>query len=335
MPTTDLDERLRDYITERMPEAADLEISDPLRMPEGWSRECFSFSLTWKDDKGAHEKDLILRRDPAGSLVYTDRLIEASVIRALADSSIPVPNVWFLETDDAALGSPFMVMEKLRGTSSPAVLYAPENAEQRADIGRDFVRHLAVLHTLDWTAMNLPFDEVPTVETAGPASLRRWEQTLAEQQLEPFPFLVQVGRWLRRNMPVAPRVSLLHGDYRTGNFLFENNRISGVVDWELAVLGDPLEDLGWVFKTLWRLDGKICGFFDREEFIALYEEHSGIQVDRDALAFWEVFAEFKHSIIGVTGTRTAVDRLTDEINFSIAHLYLPPLFGAQAKLIGI
>jgi aminoglycoside phosphotransferase (APT) family kinase protein len=228
-----------------------------------------------------------------------------------------------------------MVMEKLPGTSSPAVLYAPDNTDNRKNVGRDFVRHLAALHSLDWSALELPFDDVPTVETAGPASLQRWERTLAEQQLEPYPFLVYVGEWLRRTMPVAPRVSLLHGDYRTGNFLFEGDRITGVVDWELAVLGDPLEDLGWVFKTLWRLGEEICGFFDRDEFIALYEEHSGIPVDRDALAFWEVFAEFKHSIIGITGTRTAVDRLTEEINFSIAHLYLPPLFDAQAKIIGI
>lgn len=337
---TDIQQQLRDYLTasgsEYLTDPSALEITAFKRMPEGWSRECFMFTLEWKDTDGEQSRDLILRKDPAGSLVYTDRLVEAGVIRALAGTTIPVPRIWSLETDGAALGSPFMIMEKLSGTSSPAVLYAPDNAENRRTIGRDFIRHLATLHSLDVSALELPFfEDVPTVDGAGEASLGHWEQTMAEQQLEPQPFLTQVTRWLRNHMPVAPRVSLLHGDYRTGNFLFAGDHVTGVVDWELSRLGDPLEDLGWVFKNLWRLDDRICGFFDRDEFIALYEEYSGIAVDREALHFWEVFAEYKHSIIGLTGTRTAVERKTDELNFSIAHLYLPPLFQEQAVRIGI
>ena len=148
-------------------------------------------------------------------------------------------------------------------------------------------------------------------------------------------FLTQALRWLRANKPEAPRVSLLHGDYRTGNFLFEGDRITGIVDWELAALGDPLEDLGWAFKELWKHEGRICGFFDREEFLARYEEASGIPVDREAMRYWEMFAEFKHTVIGLTGIRTSCDRLTDEINFALTHLYLPPLQHEQAKVMGI
>lgn len=333
---TDLQHALLDYLVTHMADAADQDITAFRRMPEGWSRECYMFTLTWKDGDGAQTRDLILRKDPAGSLVYTDRLVEAGIIHALEDTTIPVPSVWFLETDSEALGSPFMIMERLPGTSSPTVLYAPENADNRRSIGHDFIRHLATLHTTDIESRDLSFlGAVPTTSTAGALALDHWEQTMAEQQLEPQPFLAQVGRWLRRNMPEAPRVSVLHNDYRSGNFLFSEDHITGVVDWELARFGDPIEDLGWVFKHLWRLDGKICGFFEPDEFLAIYEEYAGIAVDRDALLFWEVFAEFKHSIIGLTGTRTAVDRKTDEINFSIAHLYLPPLFQEQAARIGI
>ncbi len=333
---TDLQQTLLDYLVTNMTDAADQEITAFRRMPEGWSRECFMYTLAWKDAGGEQTRDLILRKDPAGSLVYTDRMVEAGIIRAIADTSIPVPAVWFLETDGEALGSPFMIMERLPGTSSPAVLYAPENAENRRSIGHDFIRHLATLHTTDIEDRDLSFlGPVPTTTTAGILSLEHWERTMAEQRLEPQPFLAQVARWLRRNIPEAPRVSVLHNDYRTGNFLFSGDHITGVVDWELARFGDPIEDLGWVFKNIWRLDGKICGFFEPDEFLAIYEEYSGIRVDREALHFWEVFAEFKHSIIGLTGTRTAVDRKTDEINFSIAHLYLPPLFQEQATRIGI
>lgn len=331
----EIEKKLRDYLAPSV-DGADLTLDNFRRMPEGWSRECFMFTARWTDDDGDRSADLILRKDPAGSLVYTDRIIEAGVIRALDGSGIPVPKVWNLETDDEVLGSPFMVMEKLPGTSSPAVLYAEENAENRRKIGHDFIRHLATLHTADISAIDLPFTgETPTVETAGPLALEKWERTMYEQQLEPQPFLTQATRWLRANLPVAPRVSLLHGDYRTGNFLFDGDRITGVVDWELASLGDPMEDLGWVLKTIWRLDDKICGFFEREEFLSLYEEYSGIELDRDALAVYEAFAEYKHCVYGLTGTRTAVERKTDELNFTIAHLYLPPLMAPQAQAIGI
>ena len=83
------------------------------------------------------------------------------------------------------------------------------------------------------------------------------------------------------------------------------------------------------------LGDKICGFFDREEFIRLYEEYSGIRVDPNALRFWEMYAEFRHGIMAVTGARTIVDKKSDEINFSISHLYLAPLENQQAKAMGI
>jgi aminoglycoside phosphotransferase (APT) family kinase protein len=339
---TELSVELQNYIADQMPPGSRAEVSDLRRMPEGWSRECFSFILKWVEPDGTanggrqqRSQELILRRDPAGSLVYTDRRAEYMVIKSLQNSEIPVPKVWFLSADSSALGAPFMVMERIPGTSSPAVLYADDYAADREKIGREFIRRLAQLHQMDWTAMDLPFSDPPDVHTAADQAIARWRRTMQEQQLEPQPFLTQALRWLNANKPAAPRVSLLHGDYRTGNFLFQNDRLTGVVDWELASLGDPLEDLGWVFKDLWALDGKICGFFDRERTLEIYEEYVGFAVDRSALRYWEMFAEFKHTVIGLTGTRTRCDRLSDEINFAISHLYLPPLMNEQAKVMGI
>ena len=333
--TAEVYPKLVAYLHNVMPDVRDLSVTQLRRLPEGWSRECYSFVLSFAREGTRESHDLILRRDPTGSIVYTDRAVESMVLKAVHAAGMCVPVIWFLDAEGGPLDTPFMIMERMPGTSSPAVLYADDYAEQRAAIGQEFIRQLATLHTLDWSLMDLPFDDAPSVDSAAERAVARWEKTLQEQQLQSHPFLAQSLRWLRSNLPVAPRVSLLHGDYRTGNFLFENDRITAVVDWELAELGDPLEDLGWVFKELWMLGDKICGFFEREEFIRLYEEYSGIRVDLDALRFWEMYAEFRHGIMAVTGARTIVDKKSDEINFSISHLYLAPLENEQAKVMGI
>jgi aminoglycoside phosphotransferase (APT) family kinase protein len=188
---------------------------------------------------------------------------------------------------------------------------------------------------MDVDSLKLPFTVRPTVDNASELSLDHWEKTMFEQQLEPQPFLTEGFRWLRANAPKASRVSLLHGDYRAGNFLFQGDRITAIVDWELASLGDPLQDLGWAVMNLWRLNDKICGFYELEDFLQRYESISGIPVDRQAMAWWEVWANMKLAVIGLTGTRTRVLNLADEINYSISHLYLPPLFSEMAKGMGI
>ena len=333
--TDDVHAKLVAYLRNAMPEVRNLSVTQLRRLPEGWSRECYSFTLAFERNAAREMHELILRRDPTGSIIYTDRAVESMVLKAVQAAGMRVPTIWFLDAEGGPLDTPFMIMERMPGTSSPTVLYADDYAEQRAAIGREFIRQLATLHTMDWSVMDLPFADAPSVDSAAERAVARWEKILQEQQLQSHPFLTQSLRWLRNNLPVAPRVSLLHGDYRTGNFLFEEDRITAVVDWELAELGDPLEDLGWVFKELWMLGDKICGFFDREEFIRLYEDYSGIRVDLDALRFWEMYAEFRHGIMAVTGARTIVDKKSDEINFSISHLYLAPLENQQAKVMGI
>lgn len=330
------EDQIVDYLAEQYPGATDIRLDSFRRMPEGWSRESYMFDLAFTDADGQPvERSLVLRIDPPGSLIYTDRSVEFNVMRVLHGLGYPVPGVLFLETDGEALGAPFMVMDKLEGTASPDVLYADDFSAERAVLGDEFIRLLAELHALDPADHDLPFDRVPSPEEGIDQALAHWEATLHEQKLEPQPFLVESLRWLRANRPAPSGVSLLHGDYRSGNFMFEGDTVTGIVDWELASLGDPLQDLGWAFMDLWVHDDKICGFFERDEMLARYEKYAGTTVDREALNWWEVFNYFKFSIIGLTGTRTRVLNLSDEINYSISHLYLPPFFKAMVERMGM
>jgi aminoglycoside phosphotransferase (APT) family kinase protein len=333
---SDLRDDLTRYLADQMPERSGIAITSMTRMPEGWSRECFSFTVVSTDaDSHTFEQDMILRRDPEGSLVYTDRQLEFAVVNWLHGLGFAVPAAPFLSTSKEVLGAPFMIMEKLSGVSSPSVLLSDEYAGVRDEIGRQFVAFLADLHAVDHTVAELPFAQVPDVTTAADAAIDHWERTLHEQQLEPHPFMAQAIRWFRNHKPVADRVSVLHGDYRVGNFLFDTERITGVVDWELTSLGDPLQDLGWAFMDIWRTDGRVCGFFTEDRTIELYEQYSGRTIDRDALEYWKAFAHFQLAVIGFTGARTRVDKRSDEINFSISHLYAPPLMQAMSATLGI
>ena len=110
--------------------------------------------------------------------------------------------------------------------------------------------------------------------------------------LEPQPVLEFALSWLKRHLPPPPRrLVLVHGDYRTGNFLYDQTGITGILDWEMAHAGDPIEDLGWLVIKSWRWAGdeRVGGLCTRDEFVKLYEDAGGVKVDPAVLKFWEVF----------------------------------------------
>jgi aminoglycoside phosphotransferase (APT) family kinase protein len=118
---------------------------------------------------------------------------------------------------------------------------------------------------------------------------------------EPQPVFELALRWLEANMPPPPeKLALVHGDFRTGNFLADETGMTAVLDWEIAHLGDPMEDLGWFCVPSWRygaVDKPAGGFGSREELISAYERESGRTIDRDTFRFWEVFGTFRWGVI--------------------------------------
>jgi aminoglycoside phosphotransferase (APT) family kinase protein len=142
--------------------------------------------------------------------------------------------------------------------------------------------------------------------------------------------------WLKRNLPPPPdHLVLVHGDYRTGNFLYDQSGITGILDWEMAHAGDPIEDLGWVVMKSWRwarntLVGGLC---EREDFVRMYEEASGTKVDRDALKFWEVFSNLKFAIIFITGTKAVIEAKTPDLMLVLTAFINPGLEVEVLELI--
>jgi len=132
-----------------------------------------------------------------------------------------------------------------------------------------------------------------------------------EDELTPQPIARAAIRRLRRDPPPPPRrLSVVHGDYRTGNFLFDAaGEIRGILDWEMCHLGDPLEDLAWALDPLWgwpdrERPGKLL---PRERALAIWSEASGIAIDERALRWWEIFASVKGLAIWISSGREFAD----------------------------
>jgi len=174
---------------------------------------------------------------------------------------------------------------------------------------------LVALHALDWKTLNLPRFSAPTADPKQAArwSLNYWRQLWREDALEPLPIMTHAEQWLIDNMPDCRELVLAHGDYRTGNYLFDEalGTIEAMLDWELARIGDFHEDLGWilmqVFGTFDNGMFRASDLYEREEFIRAYEGATDRQVHRKTLHYYDVFSSWKCYVI-VNGTGMSVAR---------------------------
>ncbi|MGA0606494.1 phosphotransferase family protein [Phenylobacterium sp. VNQ135] len=274
-----------------MPDARGLAVSGLERISGGASRETYRFRLSW--DGG--ERPLILRRDPPASLIETERRVEFEAYRAFHGSAVPVPEMLWLEEEDDALDHPFFVAEELCGhQASPQVLLSgaydrviPRLAERKWMI-------LGEIAKADPAALGLTaVMPAPPLDACWRRELDHWEALIDRDAVEPLPITRAAIRWLRANPPPpAQKLSVVHGDYRTGNYLFdEAGEIHGVLDWEMAHLGDPLEDLGWSLQPVWSFgrEGLAGGLVPQDEAIAAWERASGMKADPAALTWWILF----------------------------------------------
>lgn len=286
-----------------------VEVRAVRRVFGGFSRHTYVVELS-------EGPDLVVRLDPAASLLESNRKVEFGLYRAMAQvDGVPVPPALIDEDDTAALGSGFFVMERVPGVSGNEALLA---SPHRAAIGGQALDVLGRISRCDWRALGVgDLLEEPKPEDVWRVELARWERALDEHELGCMPVPRAVLRWLHRNPPPPPaEVRLVHGDYRTENYLFDGDRLTAVLDWEMAHLGDPLEDLSWWMLDNWRYDrerpGLIGAFFPREEFVAHWERASGLTADEAALRWWTLLSHVKANAIWITaGHRFALGETGD------------------------
>jgi len=307
-----LEPRVAAYIAGRMPAAEDVAVSDLERISGGASRETYRFVLRYAQGGEAREQRLILRRDPPASLIDTERRIEFEAYRAFAGSAVPVPQMLWLEEDSSALDHPFFIAEELSGfQAAPALLFGGAYEAVLPSLARRKWTILGEIARADPRALGLDaWMQTPALDACWRRELDHWEAILDHDEAEPYPITRAAIRWLRANPPPpAQKLSVVHGDYRTGNFLYdEAGEIRGVLDWEMAHLGDPLEDLAWGFNPIWRFNrGLAGGLATPAEAVAIWERASGLKADPAALHWWTLFNCVKGQGIWVGSARAFLD----------------------------
>jgi aminoglycoside phosphotransferase (APT) family kinase protein len=240
----------------------------------------------------------VLRRDPEGSVSLVGLREEFDLIDRAAGAGVPVPHPVAFEPAGGRFGSAGMLLGFVEGTSvAPRVLRKPEFERARGRLTAQLAEALAGIHAVDVAEL----DGVLPGVTGDPAvaQIAEWERQLDEIG-EPLP-AVELGlRWLRANAPEPAPARLVHGDFRLGNFIVDENGLAAVIDWELSHLGDPAEDIGWLCIRSWRFgndDHEVAGVGHLGEFVSAYESAGGARVDPDRIRYWEVFGNVKWAII--------------------------------------
>jgi aminoglycoside phosphotransferase (APT) family kinase protein len=310
---------LQTYLAGKL-SAPDLSVSALARIPGGASRETYRFRAAYTRDGERVERALILRRDPPASLIETERSTEFRAYQAFHKLGLPVPEPIALELGGAALERPFFVMEEITGCSVASVVQPDPYGTHREKIGEQFFTTLGRIADTDPHALGLhDFDGPGTGETSAAHELARWAAVIDDDEREPQPIARAAIRRLKRNPPPpSQKLSVVHGDYRTGNFLFDaEGNIRAILDWEMAHLGDPLEDLGWALDPLWSHGdpSRPAGTVARADAIAIWENASGLKADPAALSWWETFASLKGLAIWISAAREyAEGRNSDPVN---------------------
>jgi aminoglycoside phosphotransferase (APT) family kinase protein len=297
-----LADRLAAYLSRAWSEP--VSVAGLARISGGASRETWRFDAIAAGELQA----LILRRDPPGSLIETDRRSEFLALKSFHGRGVAAPEPLILEDQGAELERPFFIMRRVDGgrTESP---FSPDPYAPHAHaVGADFFSTLGRIAAAD--PGDLPIAaafEIPALGDCWRRELDYWAGVIDADEQHPQPIVRAAIRRLYRHPPrPAEKISVVHGDYRSGNFLHDGEgRILAVLDWEMAHLGDPLEDLAWAMDPLWRHSDtdRVAGMLPRAEAIAIWERASGLRFDPEAFAWWELFASVKGQAIWISSAK--------------------------------
>ena len=266
-------------------------VVDLRRLSGGASRESWSFDLLGADGE---RSGFVLRRDPSGHGGDSDRSTEYHLLVAAAAGGVPVPGVRTLLADADGLGRGF-VMDRVEGeTIARRILRDDAYATARPLLAAQCGEHAARIHAIDPATL-------PQLPVLGARAQLDQYRTLLDGFGEPHPAFELGLRWLADRVPPEPaRPELVHGDFRNGNFIVGPEGIRAVLDWELAHLGDPVEDLGWLCVKSWRFgvaDKLVGGFGDVPELLDAYTRAGGRPVDETTLRFWVALGTLKWGAI--------------------------------------
>ncbi|MEM0985817.1 MAG: phosphotransferase family protein [Pseudomonadota bacterium] len=314
---TGLAEAITRYLDANWQGVTDPTLLSLVRIHGGASRETYAIDVQFTENGARTEKGLILRRDPAGSLIDTDRKIEFAAIQSMAGTDLPVPQALFLETGDAALGAPFFIMERIDGGEALNPFRIEDVEPHRTEIGRQFFRHLGTIARVPAEGSPLAaVTDIPDPALCWRRELDYWATEIRSKAQRAEPIAEAAIRYLKANPPPpAQRLSIVHGDYRSGNFLHDGaGKINALLDWEMAHIGDPYEDLAWATDPLWCNNDteRAAGYLPWPDALAAWQAASGCQFDPAAFEWWSIFSHVKAIGIWISSAHAFIQGDNDD-----------------------
>ena len=271
--------------------------SNLTRLSGGASQETYAFEV----QTSSSTVDLILRRSPTGidrdtSTASVTLAQEAKLIELARNNGVPAPRVIYVCSPEDNIGDSFVMSREIGETLARKILRDNTYERTRKILARQCGDALAKIHavaidSLDWLQ-----------NRAGIAQLDRYEEIFRGFEVH-RPILELAIRWLRDNPPKPSDTVLVHGDFRLGNLMVDENGLVAVLDWELAHLGDPREDIAWICVNSWRFgvtERRVGGFGDLNELLDTYNETSGKNFFAKEIDWFEVLGSLKWGIMCMT-----------------------------------
>ena len=309
------------------------------RLSGGASQETYQLEV----EAPGGPRPLALRRSPGGKGEEAKAVersapglrVEAKLMQVGLENGIPGPQVFYVLEPADRLGAGF-VMEWLDGIALGArIVRSPDLAGTRPKLARQCGEILGRMHTIDLEGHGLDRD------LANLSAVDFIEQTQGRYEAldTPQPMIDFTARWLTENVPDSPDRTLVHNDFRNGNLMVDKTGVIAVLDWEIAHIGDPMRDLGWICTNSWRYGAgpelPVGGFGTYEDLFAGYEATSGKAVDLKRVQYWEVFGSFWWAVstLGITQhyrtgldpsvERVTIGRRTTECQVDCVNLLIP------------
>ena len=305
------------------------------RLSGGASQETYRIELT----RGGKPAVLAMRRASGGiegevTAAHPGLAVEALLMQTAAQAGVPEPKVHYVLRSEDGVGAGF-IMQWLDGfTLGAQIVKAPELAEIRPQLARRCGEVLAQIHGIDLVASGL--DQHLQHQSAEEYVRQTWQRY--QDFNTPQPMIDFTARWLLDHLPENTTPALVHNDFRNGNVMVDVSGIVAVLDWEVAYIGDPMRDLGWILTHSWRFgrdELPVGGFGEVADLFAGYESVSGISVDPEAVRFWQIFGSFWWAVgcLGMaehyrngpdkTVERPAIGRRSSECQVDCMNLLIP------------
>lgn len=301
MDTDELQARVTGWLSEQISDATDVRVDGLESVEFGHSAETLLLTVRWTAH-GAHREDVVLRLEPPepGLLPPYDLRRQFDVLRGLEGTAVRSPRALWIDPTGEVLGRPFYVMERLDGSvyeqEVPEEIAADPTLVRR--MSESLVEQLAAIHTVDLEATGL----ASIADGSGylDRQLDHWTAEIDRVRRGPLPALDRLVDVLRAEQPEqCPRITLVHGDSKPGNFGFTGSEVSAIYDWELATVGDPLTDIGWA-EVVWPLAFTgLPGALTADEFVERWQELTGIESRNRA--WYRAFQSLKMSAIMLVG----------------------------------